>query len=407
MLATLIPLFDENMSVSAYSLFSQRENFLKDPRYFVTAQLDGAGTIDGLEIINNNGLETLSSDNQIFVSLTNVSIFADVTSQCDVPHSKIIFLLDRSIKPTDMYIARIYELKAEGYHFAIRKLHSEDFDSYEPILKCIDYVFLNTQSEDFLDATSYFHNLYPEIKLIAGNINTQDEYTKCTDMGGFELYEGPFYRVPITKGDTDVSPLKINYIQLLNAVNIDDFDLQEAADIIGRDTALVISLLKIVNNMTANAEITTIRHAAAMLGQKELKKWITTAVAKQMCFDKPNEIMRLSLVRAKFAENLATNFGLAVKSQELFLMGLFSVLDLILNKPMEEALTMLNISNDIKKALIDNDGPLADIYNFMQAYESANWQEVSRIIIVNKLNMAEIYNSYVDSLKWYTKLLQD
>lgn len=93
--------------------------------------------------------------------------------------------------------------------------------------------------------------------------------------------------MPVTKGEAKVSPLKVNYIELLNIVNEPDFDLTKAADVIGRDTALVISLLKMVNHMTVNSEITSIRHAAAMLGQKELKKWINTAVTSQLCADRP------------------------------------------------------------------------------------------------------------------------
>ena len=161
-----------------------------------------------------------------------------------------------------------------------------------------------------------------------------EDYEKLKAQGGYHFYEGPFYRIPITKGETEVAPLKINYLSLLNVVNAPDYDLTKAADIISRDTALVISLLEIVNRMSRNSKITSIRHAAAMLGQKELKKWITTAVAKELCSDKPNEITRLSLLRAKFAENLAPSYGLALKSDELFLMGLFSVLDIILSKPM-------------------------------------------------------------------------
>lgn len=78
-----------------------------------------------------------------------------------------------------------------------------------------------------------------------------------------------------------------------------------------------------VNRMTVNSGITTIRHAAAMLGQKELKRWINTAVVNQLYADKPSEITRLSLIRAKFAENLAPLFQLQNKTEELFLMGLF------------------------------------------------------------------------------------
>lgn len=407
MLATLIPLFDENMSVSAYSLFSQKVNYLTDPRYFVSAHLDGAGSINGLEIIESMGMHTLTGDKEIFVPVNNVSIFADISAQCKAPHSQIVIFIDNSIKPTEMYINRLKELKELDYKLAIWKLTIADFEPYKEILSLMDYIFLNYKKIDISKAKIYFGKVYPNIKLIAGNISSQDDFDKLKEDGGYHLFEGPFYRMPITKGVTEVAPLKINYIELLNIVNDPDFDLTTAADVIGRDTALVISLLKMVNRMTVNSEITTIRHAAAMLGQKELKKWITTAVTQQLCSDKPSEVMRVSLLRAKFAENLAGKFNLAMKSQELFLVGLFSILDLVLNKPMKEALELLKVSNDIKEALICHTGELAAVLDFIVQYENANWQEISRVMIINDMTMDEVYSAYTSSLEWYRDLFQD
>ena len=148
-------------------------------------------------------------------------------------------------------------------------------------------------------------------------------------------------------------------------------------------------------------EVTTIRHAAAMLGQKELKKWIITAATRQMCLDKPNEITRVSLLRAKFAENLAPLYGLGGFSQELFLMGLFSVLDIILEKPMTEALEMVKVSNKIKAALTEKTGEYAQIYDLIVQYENANWQEVCRIMILQNMKMDDVYAAYCNALDWY------
>jgi EAL and modified HD-GYP domain-containing signal transduction protein len=243
--------------------------------------------------------------------------------------------------------------------------------------------------------------------LCAGNIQSQEIFEALKADGGYQLYEGEFFRMPVTKGQTEVSPLKVNYIELLNMVNASDFDLTKAADVIGRDTALVISLLKMVNKMARNSEITSIRHAAAMLGQRELKKWINTAVTNQLCADRPNEITRVSLLRAKFAENLASAFEMSMQSSELFLMGLFSVLDLILDKPMEEALKMVKVSKEINAALIEGKGPFAEVLDFVTQYENANWQEVSRLMVLKNMDMNKVYEAYIDSLKWYRTLFSE
>ncbi|MCR5234143.1 MAG: HDOD domain-containing protein [Lachnospiraceae bacterium] len=404
MLATLIPLFDENMSVKAYSLFTQKANYLANPIYLGTGFNDGAGHITGLEVINSMGIESLTSDSDIFVPVTNVSLFSDIDAQCDAPSNRICILIDKSVKPEDMYVNRINELKEMGFKFAIRKLMVPDFEPYRSILKLMDYIMLDHKKIVIEKARIYFTKVYPDIKLIAGNIENQEIFDGLKERGGYQLYEGEFYRVPITRGSKEIAPVKINYIDLLNTVNNPDFDLTDAADIIQRDTALVISLLEMVNHMAINSEITSIRHAAAMLGQRELKKWITTAVTKQLCDDKPSEVARVSLLRAKFAENLAPIFEQAGQKQELFMMGLFSVLDVILDKPMPEALQMLKVSKSVSQALIDREGPYAELYDFILQYESANWTEIDRLMILKEFDADAVYAAYIDTLKWYREL---
>lgn len=406
MLVSLVPLFDENMAVKAYSLFSQKENFLMNPMLLGTGQNDGASRISGLEVIESMGMETISQNQEIFVPINNIAIFSDVEHECSAPKQRLVLLIDHTFPPVDMYVNRLKELKDKGYKLAIRKIQVSEFENYRPILNLMDYLFLNSKKIAIDKAKIYFSKLFPHIKLCAGNIDTMEYFEELKLTGGYQLYEGSFFRVPVTKGETDVAPLKVNYIELLNMVNDDNFELIKAADVIGRDTALTISLLKMVNHMARNSEITSIRHAAAMLGQKELKKWINTAVVNVLYSDKPSEVTRLSLLRAKFAENLSRSFGLASKTDELFLMGLFSVLDVILEKPMEEALDVVKVSKDISDALIHRKGNLAPILDFTEKYESADWPEISRQMILYEIPMEDVEKAYIEALVWYRNLLR-
>ena len=360
MFATLMPLFDANMAVKAFSLFAQRENFLLNPFLLGTGINSGIGQINGLDVIESTGIQTLSEDADIFVPVNDISLFADIESQCKAPTSRIVILIDNSVKPEPVFVDRIKTLRSHGYRFAIRKLFVADFELYREILKLMDFILLDYKRIDISKAKIYFSKLFPNIKLVACNVDSMEVFDDLARDGGYSLFEGDIYRLPVTKGDKDVAPVKVTYIELLNVVNDVDFDLTKAADIIGRDTALVVSLLKMVNRMTVNSGITTIRHAAAMLGQKELKKWINTAVTGKLCEDKPSELTRLSLIRAKFAENLAPIFDMAGQSSELFLMGLFSVLDIILDKPMDEALIMVRVSKPIESALLRGKGIVED-----------------------------------------------
>ena len=310
MLATLIPLFDENIAVRAYSLFAQKRNSFLDPGFLGTASYDGIGVIAGLDIIQGMGIETLSADKDVFVEVNNISLFADINSQCSVDHGRLILLCDNTVLPEKMYIDRLKALKADGYQLAMKKLPVARFEIYREVLSLMDYIFLDHKKIDISKAKIYFSKVYPNIKLCAVNVNTQEEFDTLRKDGGYTLYEGEFYRIPVTRGQEEVSPLKVNYIELLNIVNDDDFDLTKAADIIGRDTALVILLLKMVNRMTVN----------------------------------------------------------------------------------------------IREALIDDKGELAEVLDFIEHYERASWQEVSRQMILRNIDMNSVYDAYVDSLKWYRDL---
>ncbi|MBP3783796.1 MAG: HDOD domain-containing protein [Butyrivibrio sp.] len=405
MLATLIPLFDDKMTVCAYSVFARKENLFLNPELMAGARFDGAGTVHELEVVSSMGVSTLTGGKEVFVPINQFSLFAEISLQCTVPANKVVLLMDNSIQPTEEFVKRVRELKEQGYKMAIRKLPISSFEPYKEIISKCDYILLDHVKIDISKAKIYFKKQYPAIKLCAVNVDTQEQYDELVKDGGYDLYEGRFFRMPITSTETEVSPLKVNYIELLNVVNAPDFDLTEAADVIGKDPALVISLLEIVNRMALNSEITSIRHAAAMLGQKELKRWINTAVTKELCADKPSELIRLVMIRAKFAENLASEFEMAMQAPELFIMGLFSALDRMLEKTMEEALSMVQVSKNVKEALLENKGEFAPVLEFIRCYEDADWTEVSRLLVLSKMDMDKIYEAYLGALRWYRDLI--
>lgn len=401
MLLTLIPLFDKDLAVKAYSVFAQKDNLFLDPLTQSVRHLDGATLIPGIEILDKMGIETLSDDKEIFIPVSNVQIFTDMNERINAPHDRIVFLIDRTIPPVKMYVDRLIQLKDDGYKLAIRKLAVSEFQEYAPILSVVDYVFLNNKKIVIDKAKIFFTKLYPNATLIAGNIDTMETFEDLKEAGGYELYEGDFYRVPVTKGNNELAPLKVTYLELLKVVNNPDFELNDVADIISRDTALTISLLKMVNIVVKTAQITTIRHAAAMLGQRELKRWINTAVVNEMYSDNNQELTRLSLLRARFMENLAKAFGMKERKEELFLMGLLSVIDVVLEKPMEEALESIQVSEDIRSALVDADGPYSVIYKFVLDYENADWAAVLRYLVMNKIDIDDVSDAYLESLSWF------
>ena len=404
MLATLIPFFDKDMKVCAYSLFSQKENLLLNPARQASGINDGAARVEGLDILQRIGIDTLSPGTDVFVPVGSIAVFSDIESQSEAMIGRLVLLFDNSVTNTPDYQERFRQLKQKGYKLAIRKLPVEEIENYKEILSLMDYIILDYKKVDVYKARIYFGNQYPNIRICVGNIEKQEVFDDVRVDRAFHLFEGAFYGIPVTKGQTEVEPLKVNYLELMNIVNDVDFELTKAADVIGRDTALVVSLLEMVNRIATKSEVTSIRHAAALLGQRELKKWINTVITKELCADRPNEITRVSLLRAKFLECLAPSFGMGMKASELFLMGLFSVLNIILSMPMEEALNKVNVSKDIREALLSCKGEFADIYGFMTAYENADWQEVSRMQILKNIDSDAVFKAYIEAVCWYKEM---
>ncbi|WP_294239985.1 EAL and HDOD domain-containing protein [Pseudobutyrivibrio sp.] len=401
MLATLVPLFFEDMSVASYCLYAQKENMFEHPHLLGAGKYDGAGSIVGIEVFDSISESDLIDNCSIIIPINNISLFSNIEQQLTRFHGRIMLLLDQSIKPEDSYNKRIMDLKNKGFKLAIKDLPLANVEDYKTLLKDFDLFLVNSDTGDVVEQAKAFRKVLPIIDFCAENLHSKEEFDAAKDSGLFKIFEGTFFRIPINTQDTEVTPIKMNYMKLMSVINRPDFDLEDVANVIGQDPALSIELLKIANKLTLNSNIRSIQQATALLGQRELRRWLNTTLFNGLAAGKPNEITRLSLIRARFAENLAMVFDYAMRKDELFLMGLFSLLNLILDMPMEEALTQVGVSNEIKKALVSGDGIFAPQLDFLLSYEAGDWQEVSRLMVLHDIEMHVVYDAYVEALKWY------
>lgn len=120
-----------------------KKNYFLNPSLLGAGFHDGAAYVDGLELIQNMGIETLSADKEVFIPVGNISIFSDISGQCDAPHERLVLLIDNTIPPEESYIRRLRELKADGYKLAMRKLEVAKFEAYREIMLLLDYMLLD------------------------------------------------------------------------------------------------------------------------------------------------------------------------------------------------------------------------------------------------------------------------
>ncbi|PIY20778.1 MAG: diguanylate phosphodiesterase, partial [Deltaproteobacteria bacterium CG_4_10_14_3_um_filter_60_8] len=181
-----------------------------------------------------------------------------------------------------------------------------------------------------------------------------------------------------------------------------DIDLQQLDDIIRHDVSLTFKLLKYINSpfFGLQSVVTSIQHAMVVLGEKELRKWACLIALGRLGEDKPAELVVNTLIRARFCESLAPLAGLPTRSQDLFLMGIFSNVHVIVGRPLEEILETIPIAEEVKAALFGRHNRFREILELVVAYEKGNWPLVTELVIRNHLPEDQIPVLYLQAVEW-------
>ncbi len=399
MLGVILPIFDSRLQFGGFSIHTQEKNSLLRPQFGGSVFYMGLPGVEILELADRN----LIGDKDVIMAVDESGIYADLSKGIELYPNQMVLYLDFKYdgdKQEDIY-AHLLELRKQGFKFASRKIEISKFKSCFKILDLCDYIIIDAQALNPAEDAYFFKKNIPHIKTCLTDIVRKKELESFMKSGCFDYYSGAVFNMHVSEAKEELSPMKANYLQLLETINEPDFDLVKAADVIGRDTALVFSMLKMASARAANSPVTSIRHAVAMLGQKELTTWMNAYIAKELLCDKPEAIVSQVMTRAKFAELLAKEFGMEDRSAELFLMGLMSLIDYMLGMPMKEALSKVNIAKSIKDALLTEEGDLAEVLFFVEEYETGSWAEVSRIMLLKSIDEDAVYRAYLDTMRWF------
>jgi len=398
-----VPFFDSNMAVHAHRMMTHDGDKL-----FGTAEdhrmLGGELQAPALELVREIGTQPFAGEDYLFVTISKYQLLIGMPLSLQLPPDNLVCVIERDTLIDNAAYAKLGILKRKGYRLAIDGYPRAI--SMDTAVKVFDYVLLSCNDENFNSELKEIRPYIFKTTLIITDVPDTERYNKYSGARGV-LLSGNFYSQPITKGNANVSPLKINALHLLGQINDESFDTGGAAVTIERDPALSISLLRFINAMNPDRsrKIDSIRNAVAILGQREVKKWASIAISVGMGEDRPSEITRLSLIRAKFAENLAPAFDMVVKSGALFISGLFSLLDVILQMPLSKAIDEVAASTEIREALLENKGQLSEVLKLIFAYEHADWYNTSLIMVRNGIDIDDLTNAFLDSLHWYRQLL--
>lgn len=240
-----------------------------------------------------------------------------------------------------------------------------------------------------------------QLEFWAQEVHSAKAYREARDLGCSYL-QGRFFTHPMPSRGRTAASYSTAGLQLLSEVQKPEPEFGKLAEIIGHDPALSYRVLRLVNSAAfgLRTEVTSIKHALLILGMKEIKEWFPLLIMTTLTQDKPDELITVSVVRARFAELTARQTALVDRSAELFLAGLFSTIDALLDQPMHEAIAGLPLPGDVQKALVGQDGPITPLHRLALAYEQGLWDEVSELAGREAVPEQVLPRAYVAAVSW-------
>lgn len=388
------PIFDLSQKVYAYELLFRSGLH----NYFDCDDSDHASAI----VIANSfllfGLDEVTGGRPAFLNCTRKVLIENFAASLPRTHAVIEVL--ETVEPDEEVVAACRQLKEQGYILAL-----DDFvyhKSYEPLLELADIVkvdFLISGPGERQRLSSQLRRR--GIRMLAEKVETQEDFEQAVAMG-YELFQGYFFSKPVILSRRDIPVNKLPYLRVLKEIHSPEIDFNGMAQIVQQEISLSYKLLKLINSAAFGLryKVSNILQALSLLGEREIRNWLSLLSISAMANDKPSELVASSLIRARFCDEASQLIGEKNQHSELFLMGLFSQLDAILDRPMEELLNEIQVSANVREALLDHAGVFYQILELAISLERGLWSQLSAL--AKELNLEErlCSETYLRALKW-------
>jgi EAL and modified HD-GYP domain-containing signal transduction protein len=343
------------------------------------------------------GFEVLCGESKAFVNCTGEVLTGDLINILQ-PARTVLEILETVIPDPDILNA-CARLKKSGFRLALDDFVPSDASNAFLPLADIVKVEMHTASPELVTFIS--EHTRTGTKLLAERVETRDEYETARALG-FELFQGFYFCKPQVMATKALSPSRINNLRLLQATVNEKLEFSELETIIKQDAALCYRLLRFINSaeFCLCSSVQSIRHAFALLGERNTRRWALLTSAVMMGDGKPRELLRCALLRAKLMELIAPRARCS--EYEGFLVGLLSLMAVILDSP--EITTRLEVPVNVNAALVGKGGRLGDLLNVAISYERSEWERCEIAARTLKLSEAELSAAYVKAVWWVSKI---
>lgn len=321
------------------------------------------------------GLDVLSDGRRAFINCTRDVLMKDYITLLPPEQAGVEIL--ESVPADDVVMAACERLKQAGYLIAL-----DDFavnDPRESLVSLADIIKVDMRATSPEDATAMVKRFGSKsCQLLAEKVETRDEFL-AAKKAGFAYFQGYFFRRPELMQAREIPANRANYLRLLQAISRPELEPREIEDVIKGEASLCYRLLRYLNSPVFgfSSEVKSIRHALAMLGEREVRRWLRLVVTLSATQNKPSDLVLSALVRARFGELLAPKIKHG--ESDLFLVGLLSLMDAILEVRMGVVLEGISLDQEARAVLLGEESMLSGFYRLMRAQEAGDWQTVMRI----------------------------
>ena len=384
------PILNRAQKVFGYELLFR--NGIED--YFAADDINVAArsTLDSSLLF---GLNTLCHNSRAFVNCTLEILLKDLVTL--LPPSQTVVEILESVPPDDRVVAACKRLKTAGYLIAL-----DDFapgDARAVLSDLADIIKVDVRATKMEERAGMLRRFgSAKCKLLAEKLETPHEFYQARNMG-FTYFQGYFFCRPEVVKGREVPANRVHYLQLLEMVSRSEIEMKELEKLLKQEAAICYRLLRYLNSPIFGLalEVKSVRHAMAILGERELRRWIrlivTVGAAEQGC----SELVLMGLTRARFCELLSDDVR---SNNDLFLMGLLSVMNAILEIDMSTLLERVPVDFETKAALLGQPGGLGKLYQLTLAQEAGEWPKASALTKELGLNEDKVGTAWWQAMTW-------
>jgi EAL and modified HD-GYP domain-containing signal transduction protein len=318
-----------------------------------------------------------------------------------LPRALVVIEVLETVVADEEVIAACKDLKQAGYTIAL-----DDYTTRaESLIHCADIVKIDVRDRGVVSPESVIPRLETRgVKVLAEKVETQEEFLRARQLG-YAYFQGFFFARPSLVTGSDLSVTKVHYHRLLEAVQGSSLDYRKIEDVIRQEVSFTYKLLRYINSakFSWRGRVESIRQALMLLADDEVRRWAMLLLLYGMGRDKPAALVVLALSRARFCELLASAIGRPERGPKLFLVGMFSLLDAIMNQDLNEAVRDLPLDQEVISTLLNRDSgdeTLSAIYHLVRSYELGDWTKV--LAESQHLHISDDVLSplYAESVQW-------